>query len=80
MNYIDERLGSKIKFTRIIRRKLLIETLIVYKGFKMRIAGKSGDLLVYHNDNSVLFEYDIQKKLKELFKFQMDLKEKKDAK
>lgn len=79
IRYIDEELGSKISFNRIIKKKLLIGTLVVYKGFKMRVASKSDNRVAYNNANEVIFEYNMQRKLKELFKFQMDLKEKKDA-
>lgn len=79
VNFIKLQLGDKIKFEKVLRKKILIQTLFIYKGFKMRLAGKSSSSLIFHNANQVIFDNKIEKNLKEIFKFQKDLKEKKDA-
>lgn len=36
-----------------VREKIKIQTLFIYKGFRMRLAGKSGSRIVFHNANEL---------------------------
>lgn len=57
-------------------RKILIQTLMVIDGFKMRLAGKSGTQLIVHNANQLMVSEKYNKPFKEISKFMQDQKEK----
>ncbi|WP_405289331.1 type II CRISPR RNA-guided endonuclease Cas9, partial [Methanobrevibacter sp.] len=69
----------KCKQVKIVRRKILVNTLLIYEGFKMRITGRSKDRLVLDNANSLILDTKNEKILKEIIKFTRDKKEKKDV-
>lgn len=69
---------SKLSNIRIIR-KILIQTLMIDEGFKMRLAGKSGTQLIFHNSNELSLNKIHFKCLKEIEKFILDRKDKPDA-
>lgn len=74
--YFEEK--CKLKDVKLIR-KILIQTLMVEEGFKMRIAGKSGSSLIFHNANQLVLSQEYYKPMKEISKFIQDRKDKKDS-
>ena len=62
----------------ILKKKVLINTLLVHDGFKMRIASRSEGNLVLNNANSLSLEERNVKVLKDIMKFIADRKEKPD--
>ena len=58
-------------------RKILIQTLMVTDGFKMRLAGKSGTQLIVHNAIQLIVNEKYYKPFKEISKFMQDQKQKK---
>lgn len=67
----------KLKDVKLVR-KILMQTLMITNGFKMRIAGKSGTQLLVHNANQLELNPKYYKIMKEIGKFILDRKEKKD--
>ena len=61
---------------RIIKNKILLQTLMVDEGFKMRLAGKSDTQLIVHNANQFCVEQRYHKVIKEVGKFMSDRQEK----
>lgn len=68
-----------LKHVKIIKNKILIQTLMIDEGFKMRLAGKSSSSLIVHNANQLYVEEKYQKLIKEISKFMRDRKEKPNA-
>lgn len=80
IEYLTERLKGKVHSIKIEIKKILLGTLFEYNGFKMRIAGKSGTSILFHNANEAYFDSDTEKVLKEVFKFKHDRNIQKDYK
>ena len=78
-NFAKEHFAKeyKLKDVRLVR-KILIQTLMITNGFKMRIAGKSDTRLIVHNANQLELNPKYYKTMRELGKFILDRKEKKD--
>lgn len=72
--YFEEE--YKLKDIKLVR-KILIQTLMVTDGFKMRLAGKSGTQLVVHNAIQLIVNEKYNKPFKEISKFMQDQKQKK---
>lgn len=66
----------KLKDVKLVR-KILIQTLMVTDGFKMRLAGKSGTQLIVHNAIQLIVNEKYYKPFKEISKFMQDQKQKK---
>lgn len=65
-----------LKDVRIVKNKILLQTLMIDEGFKMRIAGKSAMQLIVHNANQMCIEQKYHKVMKEVSKFMKDRQEK----
>lgn len=71
---------SKLTNVEIIRKKILIQTLIIDEGFKMRLTGKSDSSLLVRNANELCMDKSYYKCLKEIEKFILEKQEKSDVK
>lgn len=66
----------KLKDVKLIR-KILMQTLMVLEGFKMRIAAKTDNRISFHNANQLQLEQKYYKPIKEIIKFLQERKERK---
>ena len=68
----------EIQDVKIIIEKIKIQTMMVCDGFKMRLAGKSDDYMVFNNANQLIIDGQYIKVIKEVMKFVADKQMKKD--
>ncbi|MDE6312235.1 MAG: type II CRISPR RNA-guided endonuclease Cas9 [Lachnospiraceae bacterium] len=78
LTYIEEI--CSLSNIEIIIPKVLINTLLVHEGFKMRITGRSESQLILDNANELILTNSEQKLLKNIIKFCNDKKAKQDIK
>lgn len=74
---ISEKSG--LEEVTIINKKVMINTLFVVNGFKMRLASISADNIIFNNANQLILDETNQKILKEVIKYNRDLIKKNDA-
>ena len=74
---ISEKSG--LEAVTIINKKVMINTLFVVNGFKMRLASISTDNIIFNNANQLILDETNQKILKEVIKYNRDLIKKNDA-
>lgn len=72
-DYIEKYGLTNVK---ILKKKVLVNTLLINDGFKMRITGKSGEQLLVDNANCLTLKTQNQKVLKDIIKFTADKQEK----
>lgn len=60
-------------------RKIKMQTLFVYEGFRMRIAGRSGSQIVFHNANQLCLPSAYHKTVREIGKHMRELQYDKNA-
>ena len=63
----------------VVKDKILLHTLMIYEGFKVRIAGKFNDRIILHNANQLCLDNYYNKIIKEVSKYIRDLQDKKDV-
>ena len=57
-----------------LEEKIKIQTLFVYQGFRMRLAGRSGSQIVFHNANELCFPAACQKTIRQIGKHMKEVK------
>lgn len=62
-----------------ILRKIKMQTLFVYQGFKMRLAGRSGSQLVFHNANQLMLPREYHQTIRQISKHMLELQKDKRA-
>ena len=62
-----------------ILRKARIQTLFVYQGFKMRLAGRSGSQLVFHNANQLILPQKYHQAIRQISKYILERQKDKRA-
>lgn len=62
-----------------LEEKIKIQTLFVYQGFRMRLAGRSGSQIVFHNANESCFPAACQKTIRQIGKHMKELSYDKNA-
>src|SRR5699024_6348513 len=56
-----------------------MQTLFVYQGFKMRLAGRSGSQLVFHNANQLMLPREYHQTIRQISKHMLELQKDKRA-
>ena len=54
-------------------RKVKLQTLFVYQGFQMRLAGRSGSQLVFHNANQLILPRRYYQAIRQIGKYMLEL-------
>lgn len=62
-----------------ILRKVKMQTLFIYQGFKMRLAGRSGSQLVFHNANQLILPRKYHQTIRQISKHMLELQKDKRA-
>lgn len=68
----------QLKHVHIVQ-KIKIQTLFVYQGFQMRLAGRSGNQLVFHNANQLLLPQKYGNTIRQIGKYIRELQKDKRA-
>lgn len=63
-----------------IREKIRMQTLFIYEGFRMRLAGKSGSRILFHNANQLCLPEKYYRTIREIRKHVTELQTNRNAK
>lgn len=62
-----------------ILRKFKMQTLFVYQGFRMRLAGKSGTQLLFHNANQIALPEEYNRTVNQINRYMLELQKYRQA-